>query len=220
MRKFVYTLMFVVALAFTASAQVRVGAFVGYTTSNDKSEAKLQDGGDFFPGFTASFESAHYKRFSFRVRGDVAKPQLPTLFTTDEGAERPSYEVRVNPEVFLNFGKVFVGGGFDAFYHAGLHNDEGEEYSRSYGVNPVATAGVRITRNHELSASYLFKDNVTYLSGVRANYFYTLPKGFRVGFEANRLQFRESNREGYIDPYYETDNAFKISFEIPLTGRK
>lgn len=219
MRKFVYTLMFVVALAFTASAQVRVGAFVGYTTSNDKSEAMRNDGGDFFPGFTASFDSPRYRRFSFRVRGDIAKPQLPTIFTTDEGSERPSYEARLNPEVFVNFGKFYAGGGFDTFYHAGLQEEAGEQYSRSYGFNPVATAGVNLG-NHEVSASYLFEDGVTYLSGVRANYFYTLPKGFRVGFEANRLRFRESNREDYVDPYYESDNAFKLSFEIPLTGRK
>jgi len=92
MKKIFYVLLFLVALTYCASAQtVRIGAFAGYTTSNDKSEAVSQDGGDFFPGVTASANFREGKRVEFRLRGDFARPQLPTLFTTDEGAERPEY---------------------------------------------------------------------------------------------------------------------------------
>lgn len=221
MRKLFYTLVIVATLDFCANAQVRVGVFGGYTTANDKSEFETQDGGDFFPGFTASARFREGKRFSFGVRGDVARTaQIPTLFTTDEGKGRPDWEIRVNPEARFNFGKAFVGVGFDAFYQGGLYVHPGTAYSRSYGINPAASAGFNFTRNHEASYTYLLRDKGTDLYGHRVNYFYTLPKGFRVGFEANQLTFKERDRKGYIDSYYEVDNAFKVSFEVPLSGRK
>ncbi len=218
MRKIFYSLILALAATFVVNAQsLRVGAFAGFTTSPDKSAAEFNDGGEFFPGITASFETNTHKRLGFRVSADASRtPQLPTLFTTDEGEHAPTYEVRAHPQIVLNVGKFFATAGLDTFYQGGFDDDEEEEYSRSYGFNPTATVGVRITKNHELSATYLFRDKGTDLYGVRANYFWTLPKGFRVGFEANQLQFKERDREGYVDPYYENDNVFKVSFEVPL----
>jgi hypothetical protein len=220
MRNIFYTLLFAVALAFTASAQnVRVGAFLGYTTAPDHESPNLyQDTNKFFPGVTASAEFGLPKGFGFKVSGDVSKtPQLPALFSTDEGEHKPKAEVRVHPQVVYGVGKVFFAAGVDTFYHFFSDDEADEEYSRSYGFNPTVSVGVKFNSNHEVSATYLFRDKGTDLYGVRANYFYTLPKGFRVGFEANHLTFRERDREGYIDSYYEEDNTFKLSFEIPLT---
>jgi len=123
----------------------------------------------------------------------------------------------------LNLGKFFAGVGFDSFYHGGLHNDPGEEYSRSYGVNPTASVGINFTDKQEASYTYLLRDKGTDLYGHRIDYFYTLSKSFpiRVGFQANYLTFKERNREGYVDSYYEQDVTAKLSVEIPLTkGRK
>lgn len=212
-----YTLTLLVALAVSAAAQtLRAGAFAGYTTSRDKSATEFNDGGEFFPGATVSAETSTKSRFGFRVSFDASRtPQLPTLFTTDEGEHAPTYELRAHPQIVLNAGKLFFAAGLDTFYQGGFDDDESEAYTRSYGFNPTATVGAR-TKNHEVSATYIFRDTGTDLYGFRADYFYTLPKGFRVGFQANRLWFRERDREGYIDPYYETDNVFKVSFEVPL----
>lgn len=217
MKKIFYAVTLLFALVLSASAQtLRVGAEYGYTTSPDPSPDAVQDGGKFFPGATASFETPMSKRFTLKIAGDFARPQLPTLFTTDEGDHKPTYEFRAHPQFQVNFGRFFAAVGADAFYQGGFENDPGEEYSRSFGINPTVSIGASITKNHEISATYLFRDKGTDLYGVRANYFYTLPGGFRAGVEANQLRFKERNREGYVDSYYENDNVFKVSFEVPL----
>lgn len=218
MKKIFYTLFIVAALAFCANAQVRVGAFVGATTSPDPNEGP---GGKtkFFPGIAVDAKFGVSKRFSVKVDGSASRtPQLPTLFTTDEGEHRPDGEFRVHPQFEARFGNFVARAGVDTFYQFGFEDDPGEEYSRAFGLNPTATVGIA-TKNHEVTATYLFRDKGTDLYGVRANYFYTLPKDIRVGFEANRLQFKERNREGYVDSYYEFDNVFKFSVDIPLFKR-
>jgi hypothetical protein len=223
MRKILFTIAFLMAVAFTAFAQtkpvVRVGAFVGYTTAPDHESPNLfQHTNRFFPGVKASTEFWIGPRLALRVSGEASKtPQLPSLFTTDEGEYRPSAEVRVLPELELNLSRVFFRGGADIFYHF-IPNPEHEAYSRSYGVNPTATAGLR-AGNNEASVTYLFRDKGTDLYGYRANFYRDFGK-FRFGVEANRLQYKERNREGYVDSYYETDNVFKFSVDIPITGRK
>lgn len=217
MRKLFYTLFIVAALAFCANAQGRVGAFLGVTTAPDKTDAP-KDGVTFFPGATASFETSRSRRFGFKVKADVARPQVPTLFTTDEGKTKPNVELRAHPQAVLNFGRFFGAAGVDVFNHFGLPNREGVEYSRSYGVNPTATLGVRFAKNHEVSATYLFRDKGTDLYGYRANYFWKLPKGIRFFAQADRITFKERNRRGYVDPYYEVDNIFNLGFDIPIFG--
>lgn len=221
MRKLFYALTLLIALVAVAPAQTfRVGAFAGYTTAPDHESPNLfQDTRRLFPGVTASAEFPFAGRFTFKVTADASRtPQLPSLFTTDEGEHKPSAEVRVFPQFEAQFGAIFGAFGADSFYHF-IPNPEHEEYSRSYGINPAATVGAR-GKGNEASFTYLFRDKGTDLYGYRVNFFRDLPGGFRAGFEANRLWYKERNREGYVDPYYETDNVFKFSFVKTFGGKK
>lgn len=215
MRKILFTFIVLCVIAFSAMAQIRVGAFVGYTTAPDHESPNLyQDTNRFFPGFTISAEKSLPKGFAFVVDGDVTKtPQLPGLFTTDEGEHKSQAEVRAWPRVKFTAGRWFFAAGADTFYTF-VEGDEDEDYSRSFGVNPTATAGVKLG-NNEVGVTYLFRDKGTDLYGFRANFDRNFGK-FAVGVEANRLQYKERNREGYVDSYYETDNVFKLKFTIPL----
>jgi len=225
MRKFFYLVTFLLAFTYCASAQTfSAGAFAGFTTNPDKSELLRRDGGEFHPGATASVRFDLPKNVAFKVRGDLSKtPQLPKLFTTDEGEHAPNYEARVNPEATVNFGKFFAGAGVDLFYHS-FDKEPGEEYTRSFGINPTATVGVDFAKNHEASFTYLFRDKGTDLYGYRASYFFDVPIkgsfGLRFGVRGNYLTFKERNREGYIDPYYEHDFTAQGSVELTFKRGK
>jgi len=221
MRKLFYVLTILFALAVSASAQtVRVGAFAGFTTAPDHESPNLfQDTRRLFPGVTASVELPFAKRFAFKVTGEASRtPQLPSLFTTDEGEHKPSAEVRVFPRLEVSFGRFFGAAGADGFYHF-IPNPDYESYSRSFGINPTATAGIRAGGN-EVSFTYLFRDKGTDLYGYRGNIFRNFPRGIQAGLEFNRLQYKERNREGYVDSYYETDNVFKFSVTKSFGGAK
>lgn len=219
MRK-LHTLIFILlALAIPASAQTfDVGASIIRSSNFDPSPAK-GDGGSTFPGFyyKASFNLPKGFEAQAKVRASRT-PQLQTQFTTDEGEHKPAAELRINPEARYKFRRFFVGAGFDYSKQFFRDDEPDEEYSRSYNLNPTVTAGVKLTERQEASFTYLFRDRYTHLYGYRANYSYALPVSERIslvfGVEANHYTFRETNREGYIDPYYERDTVFLFDIGI------
>lgn len=220
-----YTLIFILlALAIPAAAQTfDVGGSVIRSSNPDPSPAP--GGGSVFPGayFKASFDLP--KGFEAQVKVRASRtPPLQTQFTTDEGKHKPAAGLTVHPQVRYNSGRLFIAAGFEYSKQFFTDDDPGEYYSRSYNINPTVTTGVKFTDRHEASATYLLKDRDTYLYGVRANYSYTIPVSEKVsvviGAEATRYTFRETNREGYVDRYYEDDTVLLFDIAIRFGNKK
>jgi hypothetical protein len=223
MRKLSTLLFILFALAIPASAQTfDVGASIIRSSNLDPSPAP--GGGSTFPGFyyKASFDLPKGFEAQAKVRAGKTPP-LQTQFTTDEGEHKPAAWLQISPEARYNYKRFFVGAGFEYSKQFFTDDDPGEEYSRSYNFNPTVSVGVKLTERQEASFTYLFEDRDTYLYGYRANYSYVKPISEKVslvfGVEANHYTFRETNREGYIDPYREYDTVFLFDVGIRF-GRK
>jgi len=227
MRK-LHTLLFILfALAIPASAQtyeIEVGPSV-IRSSNYAPPNGASGGGNTFPGVYYRAAVGLPKNFEAQVVVRASRtPQLQTQFTTDEGEHKPAAELRAHPQVKYGFRRFYVAAGAEISKQFFADDDPGEEYSRSYNLNPTVTAGARLTGRQDASFTYLFKDRDTYHYGYRANYSYTLPISEKVGLvfgvEANRYTFRETNREGYVDPYYERDTVLLFDFAVRFGSRK
>lgn len=223
--KQIATFVFLLALAIPGAAQtVDVGG-TGAHSTNYAPPGGGPGGGGTFPGAYAkvSYDLPHGFEVLAKARASRT-PQLQTQFTTDEPMQKPAAELRLGAEGRYNSGRLFVGVGVEYSKQFFTRDDPGAEYSQSHNLNPTVTIGARLTKRQEASVTYLFKDQDTYLYGARGNYSYAYPISERLslvfGAEAGYYTFRETNRLGYRDRYYEKDTVLLFDIGVRFGSKR
>lgn len=212
-----------------AQSFIGFGAGVTRSSAADPSPARTGDGGAYNATVYVEAGAPLPLNLEMRLFGSYGlAPELPTIFTRDEGSSRKAYgEFRVRPELRLYLApgeskvRPFVAGGVEYFRQR--FNETAEpgplpdplpayvEHSGpslpASGLNPFASFGVRIGKGNEVSFSRLFPDNTilnaSRLEGYRASYTFTRRVSKRLSFklsgEADYVTFREASGFGPFD---------------------